>query len=86
MLTGEITSRLSADTTTVADQICLNLNVRLSLHARVIRSGKGFPTAFACDVLCVCIARSLAASSSRSSAAGCAALADTGSNGFGVYV
>ncbi|KAK9845905.1 hypothetical protein WJX81_005691 [Elliptochloris bilobata] len=27
--TGEITSRLSADTTTVADQICLNLNVAL---------------------------------------------------------
>lgn len=27
--TGEITSRLSADTTTVADQICLNLNVML---------------------------------------------------------
>ena len=27
--TGEITSRLSADTTTVSDQICLNLNVGL---------------------------------------------------------
>lgn len=27
--TGEITSRLSADTTTVADQVCLNLNVML---------------------------------------------------------
>lgn len=27
--TGEITSRLSADTTTVSDQICLNLNVML---------------------------------------------------------
>ena len=26
---GEITSRLSADTTTVSDQICLNLNVGL---------------------------------------------------------
>lgn len=26
---GEITSRLSADTTTVSDQICLNLNVSL---------------------------------------------------------
>jgi hypothetical protein len=25
---GEITSRLSADTTTVSEQICLNLNVR----------------------------------------------------------
>ena len=27
--TGEITSRLAADTTTVADQVCLNLNVML---------------------------------------------------------
>ena len=27
--TGEITSRLSADTTTVSDEICLNLNVSL---------------------------------------------------------
>ena len=27
--TGEVTSRLSADTTTVSDQICLNLNVML---------------------------------------------------------
>ena len=27
--TGEITSRLAADTTTVSDQICLNLNVAL---------------------------------------------------------
>ena len=29
VLAGEITSRLSADTTTVSDQICLNLNVGL---------------------------------------------------------
>ena len=27
--TGDVTSRLAADTTTVADQVCLNLNVML---------------------------------------------------------
>ena len=33
--TGEITSRLSADTTTVSDQICLNLNVMLRSATQV---------------------------------------------------
>ncbi len=36
--TGEITSRLSADTTTVSDQICLNLNVMLR-SATQVRGG-----------------------------------------------
>lgn len=33
--TGEITSRLAADTTTVSDQICLNLNVMLRSATQV---------------------------------------------------
>jgi hypothetical protein len=33
--TGEVTSRLSADTTTVSDQICLNLNVMLRSATQV---------------------------------------------------
>lgn len=38
--TGEITSRLSADTTTVSDQICLNLNVMLR-SATQVRGWRG---------------------------------------------
>ena len=37
--TGEITSRLSADTTTVSDQICLNLNVMLRSMTQVCCAG-----------------------------------------------
>lgn len=37
--TGEITSRLSADTTTVSDQICLNLNVMLRSATQVRAAG-----------------------------------------------
>ena len=33
--TGDITSRLSSDTTTVSDQICLNLNVMLRSSTQV---------------------------------------------------
>lgn len=39
--TGEITSRLSADTTTVSDQICLNLNVMLR-SATQVRGWRGW--------------------------------------------
>ena len=42
-------SRLSADTTTVADQICLNLNVRPPCMHESSASGTGFSTAFASD-------------------------------------
>lgn len=39
--TGEITSRLAADTTTVSDQICLNLNVMLRSATQVGGTGRG---------------------------------------------